>query len=314
MAKQEMAELALKAANWSQVKTFNTKKKGKTVQGFMSKAVTGNRRRGGHRGETEVESSPPYLNQRDNKAGSGAVLCSVTSQAMQLIALYGSTEAVNRRAIELTVEHGGTPREDLTQTEDLLKHFYKTLRDTGYWKKLNPKWLKSVHRYFGDAYDKSGYCHVHVMELFGLRSVNKSRLNVKGFELRSELLKAVAKPALDRGDAIVLSTGLTGAGHMVLLVDVLSDGVLLNDPYGAKLPWRKAPYLKNGARPKKPDTPEHLRERFKHNPTLHQACIDRETRANWGERVFYNWTEVDKLFKIGTNVNITGKGDTGFDE
>ena len=41
-----------------------------------------------------------------------------------------------------------------------------------------------------------------------------------------------------------------------------AHGVLLNDPYGAKLPWRKAPYLKNGARPKKPDTPEHLRERY----------------------------------------------------
>ena len=107
-----------------------------------------------------------------------------------------------------------------------------------------------------------------------------------------------------RGKTAILSTGMTGSGHFVVLQQVHSDGITIHDPYGAKISShlnesKTAKSLRSLAN--KPVSKEILERRFSKNgrlPSLMKIDPKEALPSDIGENVFFSWAECD-AYKIG---------------
>jgi hypothetical protein len=106
------------------------------------------------------------------------------------------------------------------------------------------------------------------------------------------------EPYLNSG-SVMLSTKLTG-GHIVLLVDVVNGGIVINDPYGVRV---DAGYIKNGdsvsrRKGRIEAATDELNVRFTHNEAgkerLMGSLSDTTLPQDIGEFNYYTWAQVNK--------------------
>jgi hypothetical protein len=258
---------------------------------------------------------PAFLDQRDNefdKDGvSGDKMCSVTSLAMQLIALRGGdAERVKQESATLIAAHGGAaPSKEQfpsQQPEDFVMMVFDALAAKGYWagKKDETEapfyagWTKQA-QFAEGKFHQMGVCQAHVLAMYGsVQSDNQSAMNA-GKTLKAFLLEDI-RPQLAQGTAFSASTRLTG-GHVVVIVSVLDDGLVIHDPFGARLPQG---HLRNGdSNPTDDASKATYPVRFRENPTLLEATRGAEpaTRSDWGASNYFTWAEVD-TWQIGYSV------------
>ncbi|MBE9571710.1 MAG: DUF4157 domain-containing protein, partial [Proteobacteria bacterium] len=278
--------------------------------------------------DKEDETYVSYESQLDNvyqKGGvSGKNMCNVTTLAMQIETLAGSPERAKEGAINLLKKNNDSADEKelrKKQLEDLIMRRFELMGDAG-WKKLDGKkpfwkgWYNWAKGLPNPWHQQSLPLNYVAMEFSGI--VGKAEHAEAGPKislesiLSPEYFKSTLHPALKKGAAVMLSTKLTG-GHIVLLVDVLDNGVLINDPYGMLLA-KKGNYIKNGSSTKS----SRLRQIKKHNEIVklrlkyNRGLLDKLQEPeslgktfpnNMGERNFYSWAEVKK-YQIGKWNNI----------
>jgi len=244
----------------------------------------------------------------------GDNMCNVTTLAMQLKALAADDAQLQSAAVDMLIDcGGGGTRESLmaAQLEDLLMQIFVELGET---------YFEGACRGYraGSSYGPHQYaiCLAHVGELFtdyvhgskqlsgGTSGSGTLGKDAQGF-YEGEIM-----PHLDAGAAIMLSTKLTG-GHIVLLVDIMSDGVVIHDPYGMRLP---AGYVKNGDRVSSrggriASAGQVYEDRVHENDGL-RSEIDERVEAgsgtfghHLGEVNFYPWAEVQS-YAIGQWVSV----------
>lgn len=269
-------------------------------------------------------SAPAYFSQRDNLF-KGAIgfkdgvkpdaECNVTSLAMQLVTLAGGSQPVNRRTAELLAQHGVTVKaEDIEQAqpEDLILRLFQALGDE-YWEKVSTDkqtrgafWKGFYEQWQGG--DKGWHQIPNCLLFIGRQYVDfvgggKRASKETEATTSPEYFQTKLKPELAAGGAVMLSTDLSGQGHIVLLVGVEEDGVRINDPYGMNA-GSQSKYVRNNIKPEHPkyfeDFAAQIATRLKFNPDLQSIVADEGHRAervlaNWGENNFFTWNEVTAL-------------------
>jgi len=198
----------------------------------------------------------------------GSSQCCPTSTAMTILAMIGEG------AFEAT-------------THVLLEDKGKTLPEK---MDNHAEMLGFVSDSYGLAKGNAGSAMVLIELYTGAKCTNEGAWT-PGYDNCQELLESIDQ------FPTVISTWLTSSGHVVSLVDVKSGGVVVNDPYGAKLGGGQGDYLQNkgngedlsfsgtGSLP-----PDH---RFSLNSTLASADPTSEARSDWGSMNFFNWSEVE---------------------
>lgn len=260
-----------------------------------------------------------YASQRDNEFNESNVfskkvstikgdnMCNVTTLAMQLLQLADNDAQLKMAAAQLYLDKGGSgEKADLAkkQLEDLLMMIFQQLGDDYFKEKcgIEPGSSYGPHQY------ASGLNHV--ASLF--------TAYVGGTEHMSSITSKAKydqhiKPRMDKGAAVMLSTKLTG-GHIIQLVDVKGDGLMVNDPYGMRMPDG---YVKNGSSvsyygKRMSGKKSTFESRTKHNSSLKDGLDSKLAGGkgnfdhNLGEFNFYTWDEVTK-YKIGKWLNIADK-------
>jgi len=235
-----------------------------------------------------------YKNQRDNPI-EGDVTCNVTSLAMQLIKLANGDETKVRTEAVALCKAKGISASESTELEEMLRQL--SISANGGKKQINglncymyPNILNAVAKMF-----KGLVSETH--EVFGAGVVTTKNI---------EELKTKLKAELAKGTALRSSTKLTHGGHIVAIIGYKDDGLVINDPYGARF---ANGYVKNGdsASNAKTNFNESLAAtRFKHNSAMVASIKDAISRgaklpSNVGEKNFYTWAEVD-TYDIGRNV------------
>ncbi len=243
----------------------------------------------------------PYLDQRDNdteyapgaaEGTSGDTQCTPTSTAMALLGLLGE-QGFRDRAQALFAAKCGAPHEpawyqQATPEHIVWEYIYAFSEKEWLERTKMPKFTKPVHQY--------GRVVTAVIEDFtnaGSGHYDESAFaQDQSHNCRRSLEAIPTLPA-------VVGTRLT-SGHTVLLVDRLADGILVNDPFGAR---GDKGYLRNGATGEAP--PAH---RWQHNPELNAANPAVEARDDWGCKNFFTWDEVTR-WSIGKWTASAGDAD-----
>ncbi len=235
-----------------------------------------------------------YKNQRDNPI-EGDVTCNVTSVAMQLIKLANGDETKVRTEAVALCKAKGISATESTELEEMLRQL--SISANGGKKQINglncymyPNILNAVAKMFKGLVSET-------REVFGAGVVTAKNI---------EELKTKLKAELAKGAALRSSSKLTHGGHIVAITDYKNDGLVINDPYGARF---ANGYVKNGdsAGNAKTNFNESLAAtRFKHNSAMVASIKDAISRgvklpSNVGEKNFYTWAEVD-TYDIGRNV------------
>jgi hypothetical protein len=232
-------------------------------------------------GASEADSERGYLDQRDNASeqtpnGStvaGDAQCSPTSMAMvilQRVGRDGFAAAASAAFAEI-----GQPRtpEELSGDPEHVVWDWIYARSEEQWKAAvgTAGWVANV------AIHKQSLVMEATIESFC--DIEAQVISDNG-DTRALLEQIDGLPA-------VCSTNLTGAGHVVVLTGVRSDGVLVDDPYGART---SSGYLRNGTTIQDEGAPPS--HRFKERPELAGASTT-EPRSDWGDDVFFDWDEVE---------------------
>lgn len=235
-------------------------------------------------------SSDVYLDQRDNQTETtdrgvvkdGDVQCAPTSVAMSILARVGAAGFA-------AAAQGAYARIGQTRSADQLQADPEHVVWDWIYARTAEQWRSAlglgtdfpgttdIHKYYAVmAATIEAFCDVDVEAKAG------------GADPRTSLESVASLPA-------VVGTDLTSGGHVVVVTDVLGDGVVVDDAYGARA---QSEYLRNGesaARASMP--PEH---RFRERPDLAGVGVD-EVRTDWGNDVFFTWEEVD-AWDIGRQI------------
>ena len=284
------------------------------------------------------QTTPAFGNQRDNafvgEAGGAAVTgeneCNITTLAMQ-IRTVAQDDAKVRAACCSTLERlGGTVTDDdrkSAQIEDLLlrRFFLPAWANGDEWRKLEsqkPFWTGFADWVKGRKYHQNSICINHVaseltsaLPIGALGHDEAKDAADQARLLTPEYFKTTFVPELAGGGSVMLSTDLTG-GHIVLLNEVLADGVTINDPYGMCLEkvTNARGYLRNGdalswGLKVKATYAANLPTRSKQNAGPIASVVEggpAKMPDNLGERNFFTWTEVE-TYKIGKWNNTMAK-------
>lgn len=238
---------------------------------------TGNDR-GGER-DTGNDRGPggdtPLLDQRDNdfvNGASGDAQCQTTAITMVLIAKMGEQAVIDR-----SKELAAPMPSQYEQPEEMVDYVaqIRGISQTG-----GATTSQLFELYLGKAGVKVEDCSWQEW------SSNREKLEVP------------------TSTPFVCSTDSTSSGHVVTAVAVLSDGVIINDPYGVNLGQRDN-YVRHQESAAGQNVPEW---RFRFNDRLRRAFAAGETRSDWGESNFYTWDEVEGPLNIGKWVHDNDKG------
>jgi len=258
-----------------------------------------------------------YESQRDNatqKGVGGDVQCNVTSVAMQLLQLAGSREHANAKAVELLASKGDTrwqkqvERHEVAladlQLEDLLLARIQ----------LTPKaeWDKRTWEGIRDTapQERAVVLNAVTAEFIAMGIVERTDYAEKGAKQSGEdFFSGLRKDKLaGKNWTSSIGTGITPGGHVVNLVDVLDDGVVVNDPYGLAL--AKGAYIKNEvtvARTQLGDRRDIAERRTRFNGRVKDLLLgtapSEAVETAWGALNFYDWAEVETL-SIGQWANM----------
>ena len=227
-----------------------------------------------------------YRSQLDNNYENGQFndgLCNVTSLAMQLLLIEKDEKGLKERVIQKINSNGGSITKEKgqkLQLEDLL-----AIR---------------IDQKYGKNKDSSGYLprqYAWILNDIGKESSSQveSSEHIPGPSKNTFLTEV--KEAIQGGGSVRVSTGMTGPGHIISLVDVLNDGIIVNDPYGLFVKFGS--YILNGSYGHQVTSgvgSETLKLRLKHNQSLHSKVISEKgslERINaLGERNFFSWEEM----------------------
>jgi hypothetical protein len=207
----------------------------------------------------------PYLNQRDNVADGlgrqGNAQCMPTSTAMLVLSEMDEAE-VRPRAVALLEQAGKGPLPaTLQQTDEIVNYVGIAFYGAAEWRML--------------------YTHRMLLQQFSGVRYEDMRWSAAN---QAEQIRTVNPPAY-------VSTNMTGSGHIVVMVDRLSGGIVINDPNGANT-GEASSYVKNGqAQTQDQLVPDH---RFRFRPDLAEVPVG-TVRNDWGERLFFTWEEVDAM-------------------
>ncbi|MCB9236001.1 MAG: hypothetical protein H6581_30420 [Bacteroidia bacterium] len=228
----------------------------------------------------------------------GTTMCNVTTLAMQLKYLskgddFGIIEAAVR-ILQDNGHSGDVVELKKMQLEDLLFEILK-IKGDDYWAS-NTYWVAD-----GTLPPNQ---HVGPLMLLGemfTDYIEDAKYTNSGST--KEFFTEKIKPMIESGEAVMSSSWLTNGGHIVLVVDVLEDGVLINDPYGLKY---TGGYLANGqsagdfANVWKKNKTE-FEVRLSHNASLLSELNNLAKsngqgnfEKNLGELNFFDWAEVKK--------------------
>lgn len=252
--------------------------------------------------------------------------CNVTSLSMQLQTLAGNKAAVRQAVCDLLEQQYGQSvsaedRGEGTQIEDLLlrRFFLPDWASGKKWREVSDAGTKPFYKGwyqemeanpdFTQVRDKKFHQIVYCMQ-YVAKELSKwipVGETVAGAGTSPDTF-ADLKKVIDAGGSVQLGTKLTG-GHVVLLVDVLDDGIVINDPYGLALKAGSKNYILNGASRETaaaklatvdPDRAL-LATRTKLRSDLAQALAEGATDPlppNAGERVFFTFAEAES-WQIG---------------
>jgi hypothetical protein len=285
-------------------------------------------------------------------------MCNVTTLAMQLIRLAGDEETAKAGAIELITRNqaSSTPRQAHSQVlgrpaaelaqggeaEALQQAPLADLIMMRFDQITNAQWRTLLGRTFPER-NRRGRLFERQRDLPGawfqkaipLAAVGTEILDVIGETTgrtaepqhlvrpqgvsRQRFYTDTLLPLLGEGKAILASTGMSGAGHIVFLAEVVAAGIVINDPNG--MLFRRNGWWNDRGRLRRrvvtnPRNRHHavLLRRLTHNPGLLaelQRLAESEEVTNWpanmGERNFFTWDEVDQ-YRIGNWFNALGWG------
>jgi hypothetical protein len=278
----------------------------------------------------QSQTGPAFADQRDNtfvgsaggKAVTGENECNITTLAMQ-IRTVAQDDAKVRAACCANLERlGGKVTDDdraSAQIEDLLlrRFFLPAWAGGDEWRKLEsqkPFWIGFADAVSGRKYHQNSLCINHVAgELtsalpIGALGHDEAKNDADQARLLTQdYYKTTFVPVLAGGGSVLLSTELTG-GHIVLLNEVLEDGVTINDPYGMCLEKveNARGYLRHGdalswGLKVKETYAANVATRSKMNTGPIASVVKggaEKMPGNLGERNFYTWAEV-KTYLIG---------------
>jgi hypothetical protein len=222
---------------------------------------------------------------------------------MQLISIAKDEEAIKRTALAILKKNKKTYPES-TQLEELLRQL--TIIANGNKEKVVTP--QGTYNAWNMAYILDA-----VTEMF-TDFVSKT-ITVMDVTTQKAYMEKIV-PALRQGAEVMVSNYLTHGGHICFLVGVRSDGLVINDPYGALIAGA-GKYFKNGepVAPKKEwikTNKEVFERRFRFNDALkkqiEQLCATGTGNfpTNTGLKNFYSWAEVAE-YKIGKWCNVTYK-------
>ncbi|NCG19486.1 MAG: hypothetical protein GWP91_10810 [Rhodobacterales bacterium] len=236
-------------------------------------------------GECEIP-VVPYLSQRDNETEqvwddsepgrlvAGDAQCTPTATATALLGMLGD-EGFRTRAETLFDERSQPMGPDwyLTSSPEHIIWTYIYLRTWDEWGAALPE----IDTLTVEPH-KSGMVQQFVLEEYAQASGTFNQQPVlNGSQTCQEAIEAIVQfPA-------VIGTLLT-TGHSVVLTAVLSDGIIVHDPFGAR---GAQIHLKNGETGEAP--PDH---RWRYNNSFTDVDTTEEVRSDWGQDNFFNWAEV----------------------
>jgi len=273
--------------------------------------------------------SDVYFSQMDNKTdttteGGARVkdsnMCTVTSLAMQISTMAGGESAGRAAVVRLLEEtHGqsvGEPRRSEAQVEDLLwdrfalwgsKEWNHEVDQSYDFSPSDYQTLINMKDWKLGKFHQFAICQQIVLDEVAeyVDAMGEVTMVLSDLSADSDAFKAQLEALVDEGGTARLGTKLTG-GHIVMLKEVLDEGIVIYDPYGCGLePGR---YLINGN-----DGPS-LRTRFSNDRDLLEKRWSRhperlaeldeaqagDTMEQLGKGVFYTWDEV-RDYQIGTS-------------
>jgi hypothetical protein len=269
-----------------------------------------------------TESKNKYLSQRDNTftstwsdmygmSGDNKVYgdneCNVTALAMALTRVE-KYETLVSNTVALLHDYGNTEKAEVLQKQQLEDLILKLFQQIGY-----DYFKEDLRKFFGkeDDWELPYPPHQYARSLgdVGSKILGKNH-STKGGELLTKDAFQNIKPKLLTG-GVILGTNLTSSGHIVTLIDVLEDGILINDPYGIQYSVQ-GQYIRNGSLLTKDlfklidENKEHLEKKLQHSPEIQKIVsnIDKQEidklkfPQKMGERIFYTWKQISS-YKIG---------------
>ncbi|CAG0933335.1 Peptidoglycan L-alanyl-D-glutamate endopeptidase CwlK [Thermoflexales bacterium] len=274
-----------------------------------------------------------YESQRDNaydqkddngKRVYGGVMCNVTTLAMQLQTLAGNKEKAVDAAVQLLQKNGDTtpaPVLRQKQLEDLLMARFDQISKKNEWPTLLGKEYKQAAHWhvqnkipwnqIASAINRVGLEFTTFIAKAEHNEPDDGKGNTQEKLTSEEYYRKTLGPITEKEKATaMLSTSMTG-GHIVLFAQALSDGILINDPYGALLKEAGASnYIANGLDKNTAATrikgagEQVIKDRLKYNKAALNnlmSVIAPDNKAatkvsqNIGELNFYTWNEIKKF-------------------
>ena len=236
----------------------------------------------------------PHLDQRDNQpeidpnAGDGGreikgdAQCTPTSTAMTIVGTLGQ-EAFEARAAELYDARGQPMGREaffgVAPEHVIFEYVY--LRTEEQWKAVVEERFPTR---LWEGWPAPNPLH-KVGTVMATVLAEFSGTGGRFEESTPETCRALLE-SLDTLPAVV-GTKLS-AGHTLTLLAVEADGILVNDPYGAR---REDGYLRHGTKGEGP--PAH---RWDRNETLRAVDPTAAARSDWGERNWFTWAEVEDWY------------------
>jgi hypothetical protein len=227
-------------------------------------------------------------------------MCNVTTLSMQLKAIASDNTELMNAAAQVYLDCGGSgdPAQlAQMQLEDLLMNIFKVLGEDYFVSELGVK--------FDGRFGPHQYrdCLQHVAQMFTdyvgtTTDLGAGDRNGKFIKDPQTFYEEEVAPHHVNGSTM-LSTKLT-SGHIILLVDIMSDGIVVHDPYGVRV---VNGYIKNGEKVSSKKrwvegATDELETRFKHNPTgladLQASLTGTMLPGDMGAFNFYTWDQIKK--------------------
>lgn len=264
----------------------------------------------------DTDGGETHYNQRDDSVShngqnwTGSDTCSPNALAMKLMDLANGDEARLKQeaiAIGLDASLAGSDGEVTTVTLDQTMQLSEMLL------KLSYKYGKSNGTY--EPFQQQAPMEA-LAEAFSVVEYADFRNSDNGWATLEDFQTDV-KTRLNNGEEISVSTRLTDFGHLGTIVTYRSDGIVFNDPYGARIDPNNNSYLgyiRNGEAINPhainliTNNIEIFNRRFQHNTALKtqiEQLVEQAKKnesvsfpTNLGEQNFYDWEEV-KAYDIG---------------
>lgn len=227
-----------------------------------------------------------YHSQRDNETDPD-MTCNMSTVAMVITASLGSDNAA-KQAVAALMEDAGKADPDMSKSvDDLLIELFDLWGDA-HWKTesdaLNGAYpLQDMQDADGNVvgfyeyWSQTGirWREIHGCVIWALEALTGNDIQYDwNNQLDADYFLNTLKPTVDGGQQVLLGTGMAGDGHFVTLSEVMSTGIVVQDPYGTRI---RDGHVRNGAQIAQPvdcktaTADESLQRRLALNPRAYDA-------------------------------------------